>query len=65
MVVVEAKAIKDGDYRQVRQALSGYHLGYERSECWRVAVRIGRRWFKSSEKYSSEASASAAARRLA
>lgn len=61
---MSARAVRDSEYKQVRQPLSGYHLGYERKDCWRVRMTIGRRSFLSTEVYANEASAKAAARNL-
>ena len=63
-MIAEAKAIQDSEYKNIRQPISGFHMGFERKNCWRVAVRIGRRWFRSVETYTNEAAAKKAARAM-
>ena len=61
---MEAKAIKSFEYKQVRQWLSGYHIGYERKETWRVQIKTAYGDFESRKTYASEYSAKRAAKRI-
>ena len=58
------KAIKSDRFIQVRQALSGYALGWKRIDCWKIEVRIGTKKFVTESSYPSQKSALAAAKRL-
>lgn len=62
---MKAKAVKSYEFKQVKQWLSGYHMGYERNDVWRVQIEIGTKLFTSSKTYSSEENAKRAAKRMA
>jgi len=61
---MKAKAVKSYEFQQVRQWLSGHHLGYDREDVWRVEIEFGTNRFTSSKTYTSEDAAKRAAKRL-
>ncbi len=62
--MMRAKAVKSFEYIAQKQWISGYHLGYEQKDVWRVEIEIGRSRFLSSKTYKSFESANKAARRM-
>lgn len=65
MNVPVARAVKDSEYVAQKQWLSGYVIGHERKDVWRVELRFGHNnYFVSTRKYGTEALARAAASRI-
>lgn len=58
------KAVKSFEFRQKTQPISGFHMGYNRKEVWRVEMVLGQSKFTSNRAYANEASAKSAAKRF-
>lgn len=58
------KAVKSFEFRQKTQPISGFPMGYDRKEVWRVEMVLGKSKFTSNKIYANEASAKSAAKRF-
>lgn len=58
------QAVRSFEFRQKTQPISGFPMGYDRKEVWRVQMVLGQTKFTSNKAYANEASAKSAARRL-
>lgn len=56
-----AYPVKSFEYRTQKQPLSGFTIGFERRDVWRVRISIGRRLFDSDTPYASYEAAKRAA----
>ncbi len=61
---MKVRAVKDWEYKSVRQFLSGYHLGFERKPVWRFEIDMATQPIRSTKIYADETKALKAGKRF-